>query len=418
MAITRQACILVGGKGTRLGPLAHAVPKPLLEIAPGVAFLDFLIEEVTRQGFTDVLLLAGHLGTMVYERYHGRMFGAGHIHVLIESEPLGTGGALKSARDLLAPRHLLLNGDSFFDVNLRALASDASGCTAVMALRRVSDASRYGTVDLVGSQIVRFRDKSLDVRGEAVVNGGVYVLSSTLVDRLKKTAFSLESEVFPSLAADGALAGAIQDGYFLDIGVPAALEQGRRELPNLRRRPAAFLDRDGVINYDNGYVYRPDQVRWIPGTIDAVRRLNDLGYRVIVVTNQAGIAHGYFREEDVHKLHEWMQDELAVQGAYIDAFYHCPYHPDARVDRYRASHVDRKPGPGMILRAANDLPIDLSRSFLIGDKESDLEAARRAGLRGFLFDGGDLASFVGDCLAKLNLSSLPAGVNVGQARSP
>ena len=166
-----------------------------------------------------------------------------------------------------------------------------------------------------------------------------------------------------------------------------------------KRRPAAFLDRDGVINVDTGYVHRPDQVEWVAGAREAVRRLNDLGYRVVVVTNQAGVAHGYYDEDTVKSLHAWMQDQLAAQGAFIDAFYYSPYHPEAKLAQYRANHVDRKPGPGMILRAIADLDIDKSRSFLIGDKAIDMEAARAAGIMGFLFAGGNLAAFLEERLA-------------------
>lgn len=167
------------------------------------------------------------------------------------------------------------------------------------------------------------------------------------------------------------------------------------------RRPAAFLDRDGVINRDHGYVHRPDQVEWIAGAPEAVRRLNELGYRVVIVTNQAGVAHGYYDEDTVKSLHAWMRDQLAAQGAFIDAFYYSPYHPEAKLAQYRVNHPDRKPGPGMILRAFADFAIDKSRSFLIGDKTIDMEAARAAGIPGFLFPGGNLATFLEERLAAM-----------------
>jgi len=165
-------------------------------------------------------------------------------------------------------------------------------------------------------------------------------------------------------------------------------------------RPAVFLDRDGVLNVDHGYVHRPEQVEWIPGAIETVRRLNDLGYRVVVITNQAGVAHGHYGEDSVHALHAWMRDQLAARGAIIDAFYHCPYHPEGRVAQFRRHHVDRKPGPGMILRACVDFAIDKDASFLIGDKETDVAAARAAGIPGFLFGGGNLLRFLETCLAQ------------------
>jgi D-glycero-D-manno-heptose 1,7-bisphosphate phosphatase len=160
-------------------------------------------------------------------------------------------------------------------------------------------------------------------------------------------------------------------------------------------RPAAFFDRDGVFNEDRGYVHRPGDLVWIEGGPKAVRRLNDLGYLVIVVTNQSGIGRGYYDEEAMHKVHEALNAHLATAGAHVDAVYFAPHHEDAKVERYRhPDHPDRKPNPGMILRAMADFPIDKARSFLIGDKPSDLEAARRAGIAGHLFEGGDLDALV------------------------
>ncbi|HWS95622.1 MAG TPA: HAD family hydrolase, partial [Candidatus Methylomirabilis sp.] len=162
----------------------------------------------------------------------------------------------------------------------------------------------------------------------------------------------------------------------------------------------AFVDRDGVLNADDGYVYRHDQIKWIPGAPEAVRLLNDRGYRVVVVTNQAGVAHGYYQESDVKSLHSWMQEELGKWGAFIDAFYYCPFHPNAKVQEYRADHPDRKPGCGLILKALSDLNIRKSGSFLIGDKDIDIIAAEKAGIAGFLFPGGNLAEFAVQCIDK------------------
>lgn len=163
-------------------------------------------------------------------------------------------------------------------------------------------------------------------------------------------------------------------------------------------RPAAFLDRDGVINVDHGYTYRPEDLAFIDGAPDAIRRLNEAGYLVVVVTNQSGVARGYYGEVDVERFHAHMQAELAKAGARIDAFYSCPYHPEGVIAEYRLDHPDRKPKPGMILRALRDLPIDAGRSFLIGDLPSDIAAAAAADISGHRFTGGDLDDFVAGVL--------------------
>jgi D-glycero-D-manno-heptose 1,7-bisphosphate phosphatase len=165
----------------------------------------------------------------------------------------------------------------------------------------------------------------------------------------------------------------------------------------LPSRPALFLDRDGVLNEDHGYVYRWEDFRWIPGARDVVAAFNRAGWLVIVVTNQSGVGRGYYSEADVHTLHARMSEDLAQAGGHIDAFYYAPDHPDAPLDAYR--HPDpplRKPNPGMILQALQDWPVDREASLLIGDKPSDLEAALRAGIRGVLFEGGDLKQFLAD----------------------
>lgn len=165
--------------------------------------------------------------------------------------------------------------------------------------------------------------------------------------------------------------------------------------PTAPRRPALFLDRDGVLNEDHGYVHAWKDFAWIPGAIEAVAAFNRAGWLVLVVTNQSGIGRGYYTEADMHALHARMSEDLAAQGAKVDAFYYCPQHPDATVEAYRhPDPPDRKPNPGMILRALAQWPVDRARSVMVGDKPHDVEAATRAGIRGLLFPGGDLWKFL------------------------
>ena len=160
-------------------------------------------------------------------------------------------------------------------------------------------------------------------------------------------------------------------------------------------RPALFLDRDGVLNEDRGYVHRWEDFCWIPGAREAVAAFNARDWWVFVVTNQSGVGRGYYPEADVLALHARMEADLAATGARIDAFYHCPFHPEALEDRYRhPDPPDRKPNPGMLLRAMADWPVDAARSVMVGDKAIDLEAGQRAGVRSLLFPGGDLEAFL------------------------
>ncbi|WP_428151141.1 D-glycero-alpha-D-manno-heptose-1,7-bisphosphate 7-phosphatase [Brevundimonas sp.] len=163
--------------------------------------------------------------------------------------------------------------------------------------------------------------------------------------------------------------------------------------------PAVFLDRDGVLIPDSGYPHLEEHLVLIPGAAEAVRRLNNLGYLVVIVTNQSGVARGYFTEARMNAFNDALVRKLAAKAARIGAVYACPFHNEAEDPKYfHPDHPDRKPNPGMILRAIADHDIDPARSFLIGDRQSDLEAARRAGMPGFLFEGGDLDHFVRDLL--------------------
>ena len=178
------------------------------------------------------------------------------------------------------------------------------------------------------------------------------------------------------------------------------------------QRPAAFLDRDGVINVDHGYTFRPEDLAFTPTAAEDIRLLNEAGYPVLVVTNQSGVARGLYGVADIERFHDHMSARLAEHGARIDAFYYSPYHPDGTVAEFAIEHRDRKPGPGMILRAMRDWNIRREGSFLIGDKESDAQSAAAAGIESQLIapNRGDLAAAVRTFLARqpqrVNLNTL------------
>jgi D,D-heptose 1,7-bisphosphate phosphatase len=393
-----QCAILAGGLGTRLGSLTDATPKPLLTRA-GRPFLVWLLRELSRFGVSEFLLLTGHLSEAFEHALPGiQAVLPRRVTISISREPVraGTGGALFHARDRLHERFLLCNGDSLFATNLASLlsasANDGPEVVGRMLLRQLADASRSGVVTIEGDMVSTFRDRP-SPGTPGIINAGVYLFDRRLIDQLRPVC-SLEADILPTLAAAGVLRGTIGEGYFRDIGVPEDFDRADDELRTLRGRRALFLDRDGVVNADHGYVHSRDGFEWTEGALDAIRYATSLGWHVFIVTNQSGVARGFYDEAAVTRLLDWIGDEARRQGGTIDDFRYCPFHPDATVAAYRAISDWRKPAPGMLLDLVRAWELDPARCVMIGDQPTDLQAAAAAGISGALFPGGNLLSFL------------------------
>ncbi|HVY17340.1 MAG TPA: HAD-IIIA family hydrolase [Rhodopila sp.] len=416
----RQCAILAGGLGSRLGALTAATPKPLLPCGDR-PFLAWLMREFVRFGVEEFLLLTGHLSETVEQAVDGLRAGlprSARIVLSAEPAPAGTAGALFHARNRLEERFLLANGDTVFDANLGRLLADAAADAPPVAgrllLRPPPAGKRFSTVRLDGDRIAGFDiadggpiqatgdhpthaasggSTTHAAPGDHPIHAGISVFNRSLLAGAPPSG-SLERDVFPRLAAAGRLRGTVAGGYFRDIGIPSDYALAQAEIPRLLRRPAVFFDRDGVLNVDHGYVGTRDRFTWTDGAIDALRLAADAGWHVFVVTNQSGVARGYYTEDDVRALLAWMADEVRLAGGTIDDARFCPYHPEAKVDAYRQAHAWRKPEPGMLLDLMDAWEVDADRSIMIGDQQTDMDAAKAAGIAGYLFPGGNLTEFL------------------------
>lgn len=396
-----QAVILCGGLGTRLGELTATTPKPMLPVA-GTPFIEHLIREVSRHGFEKITLLAGRFGEQLWDAYHDMRIGASRVEVLIEPAPMGTAGALVFAEQALDPTFLLMNGDSWIDMNLRsfrkhwlAMRNQENPVQVQMLLQTVPDAARFGQVTVTSDRVTVFHEKD-DSHAAGLINAGVYILDRSIIDRIPRgRAVSIEQEIFPGLAQAGCIAGMVapQGAYFIDIGLPVTYSQVQEDFRNQLHRPALFLDRDGTLNVDAGYTHNPYHLVWQPQAREAIAMANQQGCYVFVVTNQSGIGRGFYGEADLLAFHRKMQSELDEVDAWIDGIIWCPHLPEVGCNC-------RKPAAGMLNKLCDFWPILRDRSVMIGDRDSDMAAARSAGIAGVLYQGGSLLDVVARALEK------------------
>jgi D-glycero-D-manno-heptose 1,7-bisphosphate phosphatase len=396
-----QGVVLVGGLGTRLGELTRTTPKPMIEVG-GRPFIEHVLAHLARFGLDDLLLVAGYRGEAFLAAYHSReLFGA-RIRVVVEPEPMGTAGALRFVAAQLAPTFVMSNGDTFFNTDLAPLLARGGNGRSAILLRRIEDAGRYGQVEIApDGRVTAFREKASISRSvPALISAGTYLLDrESVLEHVATLPCSIETHVLPRLAAAGALSGVEAGGYFVDMGVPESLAAARQDLDAVRRRPAAFLDRDGTLNLDRGYTHRVEDLQFVDGVLAAIAKLNRAGLYTVVVTNQGGIARGYYGWEQARSFNRALRARLMADGARIDAVYFCPHHPDGSVAELALDCRCRKPAPGLLEQAAREWPIDVTRSFLIGDMPSDVEAAHAFGIPGYRYEGGSLTAVVERALA-------------------
>jgi D,D-heptose 1,7-bisphosphate phosphatase len=400
-ATVRQMAILAGGLATRLGVISADTPKAALPIG-GRPFLAWQMQEISRFGVDEILFLCGHLSDRlrdIVQSIADDLPRRLSIHFSEEPMRAGTGGALFHARAMLDERFLLCNGDSFFDTNLAALLADGAGdgpeVLARMVAREVADTSRFGLLTMDGDQVRAFSERGGAHPG--LINGGIYLLDRRIVAETREIC-SLERDVLPRLAQAGQVRATIGAGYFIDIGIPDDLRRAERELPSVLRRRALFLDRDGTINIDYGWVGSRQRWEFVAGAEDAIRMATAAGWHVFIVTNQSGIARGFYEVADVEALHAWVGDAVRQRGGTIDDVRIAPHHPSAIRPEFRGDSDWRKPKPGMLLDLLRAWRLDPARCIMVGDQTSDIAAATAAGVAGYRFPGGNLADFVAPLL--------------------
>ncbi|XWN31169.1 MAG: HAD-IIIA family hydrolase [Devosia sp.] len=392
-----QAVLLLGGKGTRLG--LTDIPKPMVMV-DGVPLLDRTLAALAAAGVERVLALTGHLSNVIENHVaDGSRWGL-DVTYMREETPRGTAGALRDAADHLEATFLLVYGDVLFNLDLARFiaAGKANGGLGTLFVHPNDHPTDSDLVVMDGQGRVKaFHPKphpsGLLVRNRA--NAALHFFDKAIVHWIEESqeAVDLGRDVLPRAARFGAKLHAYNSAeYIKDIGTPerlaraeAALRAGEVAAKSYsNRQRAVFIDRDGVINREVDGITRPDDLDVLPGVAAAIGALNRSTFLAIVATNQPLIAKGFATEGEVDAVHAALDNALAEEGAYLDDLMMCPHHPesghDGEVEILKVVCQCRKPQPGMLFEAAARHNIDLERSFMIGDRASDWEAAEAAGV--------------------------------------
>ncbi len=368
-----QAVILAGGQGTRLRPLTETRPKPMIEFH-GKPFLEYLIELLRDQGFERVLLLLGYLPEVIQTHFGDRSRWGLDIEYAISSVDDETGRRLKLAASRLEPTFLFLYCDNYWPMSFDRMWKRylTTGAQAMLTVYQNSDHYTRDNVrvDSAGWIVAYDKDrKAPDLHG---VDIGFGLFTREIVERLPSDNVSFERVIYPQLVASRQLQAFPTDHRYYSVSSHERLAITEQFLA---RRPTVILDRDGVLNRKPPraeYVRSWAQWQWLPGAKEALRAFTEAGYRIIMVSNQAGIARGAMREADLRAIHERLRADVREAGGEIEAMYYCPHGWDDGC-------ACRKPKPGMLFAAQREFHLDLSRTYVIGDDERDGQAAEAAG---------------------------------------
>ena len=411
-----KVVIIAGGQGTRIASVNSEIPKAMIPIN-GKPIIEYQVELAKRYGFNDFLFIIGYLGDQIESYFQdGSQWGV-HISYFRETTPLGTAGALGLLRDQLTEDFFVFYGDTVMDFDMLHMLNyhRANQADATLFLHPNDHPYDSDIVDIDAQGKVRGFHHKPHPEGfiaHNMVNAALFIFSPKILTAIEPgVKCHIEKHVLPRCIASGMnLYGYVSAEYIKDMGTPDRyyavcddVVSGKvARLNRAYARPAVFLDRDGVINYEVDLLHRVEQMQLIPGAAEAIRRINQMGYLAIVVTNQPVIARNLCSFEELEQIHMQMETLLGHEHAYVNAIYYCPHHPDAGYPEERKEYKIkcncRKPAPGMLLQAAKDWNIDLENSYMIGDSQRDVEAGNNAGVKQSILIPTNQAGALGQAL--------------------
>ena len=377
--IINDVVILVGGKGSRLKKLTKYKAKPLIKIN-NTPFLDYLISKLIKFDFKNIYLMCSYRKNSFFKIYNNKKLNNTKIICINEKKPKGTAGALYKLRKKIKNPFFLLNGDTFFDIDFNILIKNYNknkiGIIALTNVKNSVNNKLMINLDLDHNGNILMRNKKTKI-----MNGGVYLLNNKIFKLLENKFQSLENDIFPNLIKKLLISGIYFSNNFIDIGSKKKLFFIKKNYEILLNK-AFFLDRDGVINKENGYITSYSKFFFTKGVGKAIKYLNNNNYLVIIITNQSAIGRSFMNEQRLSIIHNNMRNHLLKNyDAKIDDVFYAPYYRYSKVAKYRKNKNDRKPNNGLFLKAIKKWNIDVKKSFFIGDKLSDKIAANKSKIK-------------------------------------
>ena len=374
--------ILVGGKGSRLKNLTKNKAKPLIVINDK-PFLDYLIYYISSYNFKKIFLLCSYKLNQFFNRYHKKKILGVNIYCIREKKPLGTAGALLNLKNRVKGDFFLFNGDSYFPINLDSFYKFSKSENSIISLACTKNLNYKSNKKITNISIKNHKIFFQKFHSN-IMNGGIYFIKNKFLKLLKKKKSSIENDHINQLIKKKQISGKLYNKYFIDIGIKKNLIYAKKTLIKNFSTKVAFLDRDGVINKDNGYVHQISKFVFLKGVKKGLKILSKNKYLIIIVTNQSGIGRKLYSENDFKKLSKYMCKIISKAGSNIDDIYYCPHHPSKAFGTYKKNCNCRKPKPGMILEAIKNWSVNKNKSFMIGDKNSDKIAAKKSNIKFFL----------------------------------
>jgi D,D-heptose 1,7-bisphosphate phosphatase len=368
--------ILAGGKGSRIKKLLGKYPKPMLRFNEK-HFIQYILNNKSKYNFKRIIILCGFRSNILFKKFHKKKKNLTEIVCLQEKKLLGTGGALSNLKKLKVKNFVLTNGDTIFDININLLVSSLKKdniATVALTQNKSQASKKLNSLSLTNNKII-FK-KSSDL-----MNGGVYFFKKSIFKYIKNEKFSLEEDLLPKLIFKKKVNGKVFNNFFIDIGSKYYLKIAERKLKKQYTKSAIFLDRDGVINYDYGYVHKINGFKFRPGVLQGLKYLTKKNYYIFVITNQAGIGKKIFTEKQFFKLHRNINKKLKKFNIFFHDVQFSPFHPKAKIKKYKKNSLMRKPGNKMIENIKFNWDINKKKSFMIGDRVSDKLAAEKSGLK-------------------------------------